>query len=485
MRLIFLKLSPLYSSDLQEYSGVTLTQDLYAQFTATLVAAIMVPALLYVALSIIHTKIQLWRWLAVSYLSLFLGGLLMSLRSIMPPEFSIVLGNYLVILAYVCYIQAIGYISQSKPYIFSKQYIFVFSILFFLPFFILYFKEATYAYRVAAISFPIAFISIASLILIQKIKTYFFSTTGYVLLLIAVTANICITTFRGISALAIVDHPLLSLTFWDPIFFIGTIAITVCLTVSFIMIGTSQITAETKMLLQREKEASQKLHSALEEQRELVNLMAHEIRRPISSTLDNIFAKHEKGEMREDMYLAIRNPLMRSITFLDAVNDSRDISNLISDPQKNKISMATLAADMKTKFNILTQLDDNTRALTFVADALLLEIAVDNLISNGQTFATNPEKVSLRISVGDGLVTFLIEDDGPGVPYECLDKIWEKFFTYSNHAPNKQKPSSHQGFGLGLYLVKCIAEIHGGSARVIHQQPSQFELQIPLVEAKA
>jgi signal transduction histidine kinase len=66
--------------------------------------------------------------------------------------------------------------------------------------------------------------------------------------------------------------------------------------------------------------------------------------------------------------------------------------------------------------------------------------------------------VTVRVHGGDGVVTFDVCDQGPGIPPELLDRIFEPFERFD--------PSSGLGSGLGLPLSRRLAEILGGALTV-------------------
>jgi two-component system sensor histidine kinase ChvG len=81
---------------------------------------------------------------------------------------------------------------------------------------------------------------------------------------------------------------------------------------------------------------------------------------------------------------------------------------------------------------------------------------VDNLIANARSFSPSGGIVRLACRRIDDEIEITVDDDGPGVRPEALEKIFERFYT--------DRP--HQGFGqnsgLGLSISKQIVEAHGG-----------------------
>lgn len=88
-------------------------------------------------------------------------------------------------------------------------------------------------------------------------------------------------------------------------------------------------------------------------------------------------------------------------------------------------------------------------------DRRLLERAVVNLLENALQAVGERGRIVVALAVLDGAVEIGVEDDGPGLPAEVRERAFEPFFS-----------SKTGGSGLGLPLVKKIAEDHGGSVRL-------------------
>ena len=104
-----------------------------------------------------------------------------------------------------------------------------------------------------------------------------------------------------------------------------------------------------------------------------------------------------------------------------------------------------------------------------------LEQVVENLVDNAAGFS--PPGGVVRISIGRdaGWAVLRVSDDGPGVLPEHRDRIFDRFFSFR---PNEKK-GTHAG--LGLSIVKAIAESHGGSVAVLELQRGGacFEVRFP------
>lgn len=108
-------------------------------------------------------------------------------------------------------------------------------------------------------------------------------------------------------------------------------------------------------------------------------------------------------------------------------------------------------------------------------DERAIEIAVINLVDNALKYAPDGEVVLIAVRLGEGAVEIRVTDQGPGIAVDDRRRIFERFVR-GKTALGKQV----RGSGIGLALVKHIAEAHGGSISVEDALPhgSTFVLTI-------
>jgi signal transduction histidine kinase len=115
---------------------------------------------------------------------------------------------------------------------------------------------------------------------------------------------------------------------------------------------------------------------------------------------------------------------------------------------------------------------------TVLADPDRLVVALDAILDNAVRFTRDGDPVELSVHRGDGYAAFTVADSGPGIPDGHLDSVFDRFST-----PDPDRDTTHN-FGLGLSIVRAIAEAHGGMAVA---GPSRLggaavTLRLPLLE---
>jgi len=105
---------------------------------------------------------------------------------------------------------------------------------------------------------------------------------------------------------------------------------------------------------------------------------------------------------------------------------------------------------------------------------------LDNLLANAVSFTPPGGTVTVTLRADDRSAEITVADEGPGVPEEHRERIFDRFFTYR---PGADRKSGVGHTGLGLAIVKAIVDGHGGSVRVEprHGGGAKFLVRLPLV----
>ena len=106
-----------------------------------------------------------------------------------------------------------------------------------------------------------------------------------------------------------------------------------------------------------------------------------------------------------------------------------------------------------------------------------LAMAIGNLVENAVNYSPDGTRVAVTAHPIGDLVEVTVSDQGVGIPSGDLERIFERFYRV-----DRARSRETGGTGLGLWIVKHIASIHGGDVRVwsVEGQGSTFTVRLPL-----
>lgn len=129
--------------------------------------------------------------------------------------------------------------------------------------------------------------------------------------------------------------------------------------------------------------------------------------------------------------------------------------------------IAMLSRQLETELNL--------RPVVLEGDREKLRILVDNLVSNAIKYSPDGSRLSIRLTVHDGMALLEVADAGPGIPGEEYERVFEAFY---QGAPANKGPV--RGTGLGLSIAREYAQAHGGTIRVVKSTHPGACLQVRL-----
>ena len=112
---------------------------------------------------------------------------------------------------------------------------------------------------------------------------------------------------------------------------------------------------------------------------------------------------------------------------------------------------------------------------TVMADPLLLNNALTNLISNAFKYSAGKKDPEIKLNMGAEYFTITVKDFGIGIPVNEQNKIFQAFHRAENvHAI--------KGTGLGMFITKNFIELHGGkiSFTSIPEKGTKFTVTVPV-----
>ncbi|MDP3779308.1 MAG: HAMP domain-containing sensor histidine kinase [bacterium] len=202
---------------------------------------------------------------------------------------------------------------------------------------------------------------------------------------------------------------------------------------------------------------------------EFVSLASHQLKTPLTiikwyiEMLGAGYAGNSAKKQKEYLEKIYANT-QRMVELVDAfLNVSRlelGVFSIKNEPLNLRNKMESILRDfapkLKEKKLKLSQAYTKS-SFTFSADAKMVQIIFENLISNAVKYTPHGGKIGVKMQKKGNEIYIGVEDTGIGIPVEQQPKIFTKFFRADNASSNKA-----DGTGLGLYIVKTMVEKIGG-----------------------
>jgi PAS domain S-box-containing protein len=249
-----------------------------------------------------------------------------------------------------------------------------------------------------------------------------------------------------------------------------------------------QAAEQLAQLLASERAARVSAEQSSQIKEQFLATLSHELRTPLNAILGwtQLLRQHDRSpaEFVEGLKVIERNA--RAQTLL--ISDLLDVSSIVAGKIRLEFDAVDLRALVATAVDGFrpdaqargVELRVRLTALEepFFADAARVQQIVWNLVSNAVKFTPVGGEVDVSLEPRSGVAEIRVRDTGEGIPPEFLPRIFERF---SQADPSLSR--SHGGLGLGLSIVRSLAELHGG--RVHASSPgkgggSTFIVELPL-----
>jgi signal transduction histidine kinase len=236
-------------------------------------------------------------------------------------------------------------------------------------------------------------------------------------------------------------------------------------------------------------EAEQRLKELNELKDQHLGIAAHDLRNPLSSIrgmsqmlVEMELDKNTQTSFLQSIYRVSEQMLILVDNLLDvAVIESgrfelkiteENISGLVGE----RIELMAKNAERK-EIKLIADLQEVTDSLF---DADRMRQVVDNLLSNAIKFSPSGSVVNVACGQADRILDITVTDQGPGIPSEDLDRLFDTFEKLSAQPTGGEKST-----GLGLSIVKSIVDAHGGEIEVDSEvgRGTTFIVHLPVESA--
>jgi signal transduction histidine kinase len=217
----------------------------------------------------------------------------------------------------------------------------------------------------------------------------------------------------------------------------------------------------------------------LDAQRRFLQDASHHLRTPITIALTHaeLLARDLDGRELRDIQLVVSEiiRLRRLSERLLVIASAEDPDFLRTEP----VLLDEFAVEVLTRWRPTAPRQWKLGPLEPVrvlADTERLGLALDALVENAIRHTADGDLIQLSVSGANGQVLVAVRDTGSGIEAGELGRVFDRFRTASGH-------KGPRGTGLGLSLVRAIANAHGGSARVrsVRGAGSEFEIVLPAI----
>jgi len=239
------------------------------------------------------------------------------------------------------------------------------------------------------------------------------------------------------------------------------------------------------------EEANIKLLELNEKKSDFIAKISHELRTPMTSikgAMDYISVKlsrdgSDAGELTEFLDV-IKNNADRLIRLVNDTLDLERIESGVFDLHYSQVNILSLMKDVAISFQSIAGAKNITFKIT--ADpAVLIDADEDrirqvfiNLVSNALKYGPDNSEIQMSAEETEDSVNVYIKDEGPGIPDDIREKIFDKFYTIGKR----------HGTGLGLAICKGIIESHKGEIKVLSNEGAvnnTFYFKLPIIRARS
>lgn len=256
------------------------------------------------------------------------------------------------------------------------------------------------------------------------------------------------------------------------------------------MLGEAAIAIE-KYRVEKEKEIARTMARNEQMKTNILRAISHDLRTPlscISGNADLLLHQENNGFLSKEqcsalitsihddsMYLINLVENLLSISRIEDGSLSLRLSPEVVDEVIDEAIRHTNHYGGKYDINV----EHNESIIVASMDAHLIVQVIINLIDNAIKYSGENAKIDIYSKVVDKTVYVSVADNGPGIPDDEKDKIFEMFYTAHGKVSD-----SRRSMGLGLSLCKSIIASHGGEIRVTDNNPNGavFTFSLPLEE---
>ena len=209
------------------------------------------------------------------------------------------------------------------------------------------------------------------------------------------------------------------------------------------------------------------------ERERFLSMVSHELRTPLTSILafTDVLSRNQRGDRRErneDHLKVIRRNGEHLESLIQEMLEITRIKSGIFEIDREDFDLGPLLSDLEKTVSAVVAKRRQTirvelppRKTVVNADPRRIRQVLLNLVNNASQYSEDGAVINVSTRISGSSLTFVVVDDGPGIPEEDVKRLFDRFFRRDDVLTRSQS-----GLGLGLSIVRAIAESHGGTARL-------------------
>jgi two-component system, OmpR family, sensor histidine kinase ChvG len=232
--------------------------------------------------------------------------------------------------------------------------------------------------------------------------------------------------------------------------------------------------------------ALSELSSRLEERMRFIESFAadvsHEFKNPLTSirAAAEMLKDVEDREERARFAGVVEGEIARLERLLSSVREVTLVDSELEEPEVETVDLVDLlkglaGAPRYRERGIEIELEAPSTGVEVRAPGHRLAQVFENLLDNALGFTPDQGRIRVELRTEGRDAVVRVEDQGPGLPEEHRQRIFDRFFTYR---PNDGRAREHTG--LGLSIVKTVVERYGGSVALVDSSPGGAAFEVRL-----
>lgn len=221
----------------------------------------------------------------------------------------------------------------------------------------------------------------------------------------------------------------------------------------------------------------------------MASRLSHELRTPVAvvrSSLDNLAAEPLDGNARVYVERALEG-VRRLARLISRLSEATRLERLLESAERERFDLAAVVRGCVEGYRAAYP----ARAFELVLPAAPVPVygapdafaqLLDKLVENADDFAPPGSGVRIALAAEGERATLAVENDGPALPDAMVQRLFDSMVSVRAAGEGSRANAEGAHLGLGLYIVRLVAEHHGGSVRAENRPQGgvRFEVAVPL-----